>query len=88
MDHGDIVVGSKPSTRKPSAVKPKTAIVEKLAKRAGVSMQRAKAAPGIADRHCGAMSQQRSDSGAVSTPQKFVHLVGCRDSKTNPPKGR
>jgi len=32
-------------------------------------------------RVCGAMSQQNSDSGSVSAPQKFVHLVGCRDPK-------
>ena len=31
---------------------------------------------------CGAMAQQRRPDGAgnnESTPQKFVHLVGCRD---------
>jgi hypothetical protein len=29
---------------------------------------------------CGAMSQQGSEfRGNVSAPQKFVHLVGCRD---------
>jgi hypothetical protein len=32
----------------------------------------------------GAMSQQRCDSGAQSTPQKFVRLVGCRDPKIKP----
>ncbi len=32
-------------------------------------------------RVCGAMSQQNGDSGCVSAPQKFVHLVGCRDPK-------
>ena len=37
---------------------------------------------------CGAMSQQRSDSGAQSTPQKFVRLVGCRDPKIKPPLKR
>lgn len=31
--------------------------------------------------HCGAMSQQRGDSGSLSTPQKFVRLIGCRDRK-------
>ena len=33
-------------------------------------------------RCCGAMAQQRRASGGdekESTPQKFVHLVGCRD---------
>ena len=31
-------------------------------------------------KNCGAMSQQRGDSGNQSAPQKFVRLVGCRDS--------
>jgi hypothetical protein len=31
---------------------------------------------------CGAMSQQGSEFlGNISAPQKFVHLVGCRDRK-------
>ena len=30
---------------------------------------------------CGAMSQQRGESGNQSAPQKLVHLVGCRDPK-------
>ena len=31
---------------------------------------------------CGAMSQQGGEfRGNVSAPQKFVHLVGCRDRK-------
>jgi hypothetical protein len=31
---------------------------------------------------CGAMSQQGSEfCGNVSAPQKFVHLVGCRERK-------
>jgi hypothetical protein len=30
---------------------------------------------------CGAMSQQRGDSGNQSAPQKLVHLVGYRDPK-------
>ncbi len=35
---------------------------------------------------CGAMSQQRDDSGAQSMPQKLVQLVGCRDPKPDDPK--
>jgi len=31
---------------------------------------------------CGAMSQQGSEfRGNISAPQKFVHLIGCRDRK-------
>jgi hypothetical protein len=35
---------------------------------------------------CGAMSQQYGDGsrGNESAPQKFVHLVGCRDPKARP----
>lgn len=34
---------------------------------------------------CGAMSQQGSEfRGNVSAPQKFVHLVGCRERKARP----
>jgi len=31
-------------------------------------------------RMCPAMSQQRSDVGNEAAPQKFVRLIGCRDS--------
>jgi hypothetical protein len=42
-------------------------------------------APGTQPRKvCGAMSQQRCDSGYDSAPQKFVHLVGYRDPKGHP----
>ena len=40
------------------------------------------------EEHCGAMSQQRADSGAASTPQKFLRLVGCHDQKPRQPRGR
>ena len=34
---------------------------------------------------CGAMSQQGGEfRGNVSAPQKFVHLVGCRDPNARP----
>ena len=34
---------------------------------------------------CGAMSQQGGEfRGNVSAPQKFVHLVGCRERKGEP----
>jgi hypothetical protein len=35
----------------------------------------------------GAMSQQCGDNGNFSAPQKFVHLVGCRDAKARPEPG-
>ena len=73
MGSGDIIAGSNPSTRKPKA-----AIVKK---------KLAKDGPGNSEHYCGAMSQQRTDSGAVSTPQKLLHLIGCRDPKVRPPGG-
>ncbi len=79
MDRGDIVAGSK-STRKPQA-KPQGVIVDNRSKRVGTAAQREGLAPGHVGSRSGAMSQQRCDSGATSTPQQFVHLVGCRDPK-------
>lgn len=35
-------------------------------------------------RPCGAMAQQCGDSGYQSAPQKFIHLVGCRDTRVCP----
>jgi hypothetical protein len=83
MGSGDIVVGSKPSKRKP-----KTVIVDNPAKRTGASLPRNESSPGNVARRSGAMSQQRSDDGATSTPQKFVHLVGCCDPKAGGQKKR
>jgi hypothetical protein len=80
MSDGDIVVGSKPPVRKPKAVISE----KKQTERVGVPAP----FPGHDKRRCGAMSQQPSAHGAASTPQKFVHLVGCHDPKAAPPKGR
>jgi hypothetical protein len=85
MGSGDIIAGSNPSARKPKVIS-RTVIVKSLAKGAKASTQLAETTS--VERHCGAMSQQRSDSGAMSTPQKFLHLVGCRDPKARPPGGR
>jgi hypothetical protein len=76
MGNGDIVVGSKTPPRKPANV-----TVKDLADR--TAKDRLSGAPDFTEteRHCGAMSQQRGDSGTLSTPQKFVQLVGCRDPK-------
>jgi hypothetical protein len=37
---------------------------------------------------CGEMSQQCGNSGAQSTPQKFLRLVGCRDPNAGLPLKR
>jgi hypothetical protein len=83
MGSGDIIAGSNPSIPEPKA---KAMDVKSLAKGAAASRQRAEANSG--ERRCGAMAQQRSDSGATSTPQEFLHLIGCRDPKVRPPGGR
>jgi hypothetical protein len=81
MRGDNIIVGSKPISSKSAST-----IVEDPAERAGpLSLpgdrsNLLKKRPGP----CGAMSQQRSDSGSQSTPQKFVRLVGCRDPRIKP----
>jgi hypothetical protein len=76
MGNGDIVVGNKSPTRKPAPAMP-THSAERLA----APLLSASSDPAREERRCGAMSQQRTDSGAASTPQKFVRLVGCHDPK-------
>lgn len=85
MARGDIVGGNK-STRK-SQANPQGVIVDNLAKRAGGTAPREGSGPGNVVSHSGAMSQQRCDSGTTSTPQQFVHLVGCRDRKAGQQQG-
>jgi hypothetical protein len=58
-----------------------TAIVDDLAICASAS---AKNQPRI----CRAMTQQRSDFGQSSMPQKFVRLVGCHDPDAGRAGGR
>ena len=80
MDRGDIVAGSQPAQL--SQVNPKTVAVGVSSKSAVASVPREGSIRGTAVRRSStAMSQQRCDSGAASTPQQFVQLVGCRDRK-------
>ena len=80
---GDNIIGGS----KASASKSASTIVEDLAERTGPSSLAGdkdsslkKQWPDI----CGAMAQQRADSGGQSTPQKFVRLVGCHDRRIKP----
>ena len=82
MGNGDIVVGSRPLPRKPANV-----TVTDLADRVAAADASGARELAETERHCGAMSQQRGDSGMLSTPQKFVRLVGCRDPKARPRGG-
>lgn len=76
MGNGNIDVGKQTPTRKSGQP-----AVELTSGRNGSSEQRIDN-PLKTERLCGAMSQQRNDFfGNFSTPQKFVHLVGCREPK-------
>ena len=75
MGNGNNDVGNKTPTRKPDQ--------QGLARSDGSAALRTdKPTPLKTERPsiCGAMLQQCADSGIVSSPQKFVRLVGCRDS--------
>ena len=68
MGNGNIGVGSATPTRKP-----------------GQPVERQGESPEHPAPPCGAMLQQGSEfRGNVSAPQKFVHLVGCRERKPAP----
>jgi len=80
MGNGDIVVGKNPPAQKSASASPADFIKCTATPTPAVS--------GAEERYIGAMSQQRSNMDAVSTPQEFVRLVGCRDPKAHPSRGR
>jgi hypothetical protein len=72
--NGNIGVGKQTATRKPGQP-----LVESLSGRNGSAELRIDS-PLKTEHPCGAMSQQGGEfRGNVSAPQKFVHLVGCRE---------
>ena len=73
MGNGNIDVGNATPTRKPG---------QPVERRERASEAKPSEHPvGL----CGAMSQQGGEfRGNVSAPQKFVHLVGCREPKAGP----
>ena len=76
MGNGNIEVGNQSPTRKPGQP-----AVELTSGRNGSSEQRIDGSPKT-EHPCGAMSQQGDEfRGNLSAPQKFVHLVGCREPK-------
>jgi hypothetical protein len=77
MGSGDIAGGKNAPARKSASVSP-----ENSAERTGDPIS------GREELHCGAMSQQRANNGSMSTPQKFLHLIGYRDPKARPSGGR
>ena len=86
MGNGNIDVGNGTPTRKPGQP-----MVESLSGSNGSSemridpslkTERQEKSSANPSGLCGAMSQQGGEfRGNVSAPQKFVHLVGCRDRK-------
>ena len=85
MGGDDIIVGGNPSIPGPSQAQARAQVQAQAqaSDRSRVDRQdRRRAAL------CGAMSQQRDDSGAQSMPQKLVQLVGCRDPKVRPSRKR
>jgi hypothetical protein len=89
MGSDDIIVGNESPVRKssPAIIAPRNTPV-------GVAYPRPdQALPRLDSRIdrsviCGEMSQQRGHSGAQSTPQKFLQLVGYRDPNAGVPAKR
>lgn len=76
MGNGNFGVGKQTPTRKSGQP-----AIELTSRRNGSSEQRIDN-PLKTERLCGAMSQQGGEfRGNLSAPQKFVHLVGCREPK-------
>ena len=88
MGNGNINVGNKTATRKPGQPAVERVTTNGTAElriddpvHMPVSLQ---AMLGTAkQKNCGAMTQQRCDSGYDSAPQGFVRLVGHRDPKAS-----
>jgi hypothetical protein len=80
VGNGNIDVGKQTPTRKPGQP-----IDRHSSESSGFSELRLDNPPKTAQPAiCGAMSQQGGDfRGNVSAPQKFVHLVGCRDPEAS-----
>ena len=77
MGNGNIDVGKQSPTRKPGQP-----LVERSFGNNGLPelrIDQPKPAQAARPDICGAMAQQRGDSGIHSTPQGLLHLVGCRE---------
>ena len=80
MGSGNINVGNKTPTRRPGQPEHSSG-GNQLRIDPSLKADQEKASAHTAGL-CGAMSQQGSEfRGNVSAPQKFVHLVGCRERK-------
>ena len=84
MGNGNIDVGKESATRKSGQP-----IVERLFGSNGLPelrIDQPKSAQPARRNICGAMAQQRGDSGNHSAPQELLRLVGCREARTDRPK--
>ncbi len=80
MGSDDVVGGKGPSTRKsPQTIIARLAAPVSAAKKQPYEVRAPKSVRTVV---CGEMSQQRGHSGAESTPQTFLQLVGYRDPST------
>lgn len=93
MGSDDIVVGNKSAVRKsqPTMIGPQNVPAgafgppsNQAALKIDPKIDQRVEQPAI----CGEMSQQRGHSGAQSTPQKFLRLVGYRDPNAGVPVKR
>ncbi|MGA7808165.1 hypothetical protein [Bradyrhizobium sp.] len=86
MNNGDIIVGDKLGSQGSHDPPPAAAPVDiqKLTAADGAYAARTDQPKTNWPNRCGAMSEQRGDTSAQSTPQKFVRLVGYRDPNTKP----
>ena len=81
MGSGNTDVGNKTPTRKPGQPEHSSGS-NRLRIDPSLKTDHQERASGYPAGLCGAMSQQGSEfRGNVSAPQKFVHLVGCRERK-------
>jgi hypothetical protein len=84
---GNTDVGNKTPTRKPGQPEHSSGS-NRLRIDPSLKTDHQERASGYPAGLCGAMSQQGSEfRGNVSAPQKFVHLVGCRERKAEPGLG-
>jgi hypothetical protein len=86
VGNGNIDVGNKTPTRKPGQpVAGHSSGSNQLRVDPSLKTDRQERASERPAGLCGAMSQQSSEfRGNLSAPQKFVHLVGCRERKVEP----
>ena len=84
MGNGNVDVGNETPTRKPG--QPIAERLDRVDRPSDLRIGRQDSPKMHRPRICAAMTQQGGDRGRgnESAPQKFVHLVGCRDPNARP----